>query len=111
MPPEKTDEAFLWDMLDSAQAVQEFLSGKTLDDYKQDRMLRSAVERGIEIIGEAARGVSAMVQQSHPDIPWRAIIAQRNVIAHGYGEIDDERLWRVATQLIPELIEKLKPLI
>ena len=45
------------------------------------------------------------------DIPWKAIVAQRNIIAHEYGEILVERVWRVAVERIPELVEKLKPLI
>lgn len=111
MPPEKQNDAFLWDMLDAAQAIQRFVEARSFQDYVADRMLRSAVERNVEIIGEAAGGVSSEFQAEHADIPWRAIIAQRHVIAHEYGEIDDERLWAVATQFIPELIDKLKPLV
>ena len=111
MPPEKQDEAYLWDMLDAAQAVRRFVKGRAFQDYVADRLLRNAVERNVEIIGEAARGVSAQFQASHPEITWRGIIGQRNVIAHEYGEIDDQRLWAVATQFIPELIDKLRPLV
>ena len=74
-------------------------------------MLRSAVERQIEIIGEAARRVSAAFQAAHTDIPWRPIQAQRHVLAHDYGEIRQERIWRVATMNIPELIQRLAPLL
>ena len=54
MQPEERDAAYLWDMLDAAKAVREFVSSRTYDDYQKDRMLRGAVERHIEIIGEAA---------------------------------------------------------
>ncbi len=111
MPPEKQDEAYLWDMLDAAQAIQQFVENRSLQDYVADRLLRSAVERNVEIIGEAARGVSVTFQAAHAEIPWRAIIAQRNVIAHDYGEIDDQRLWAVAMKFIPELIGQLEPLV
>ncbi|MBN2563301.1 MAG: DUF86 domain-containing protein [Phycisphaerae bacterium] len=111
MPPEKQDEAYLWDMLDAAQAIQRFVEGRSSQDYVADRLLRSAVERNVEIIGEAARGVSAQFQVAHAEISWRASIAQRNVIAHEYGEIDDQRLWIVATRFIPELIDQLEPLV
>jgi len=98
-------------MLTSARAVAEFLRAKTFDDYQDDLMLRSAVERQIEIIGEAARYVSASFQQQHPQIPWSMIMGQRHVLAHDYGEIKHERIWRVATEDVPALIDQLKGLV
>ncbi len=111
MRPESSDISYLWDMLDASMAIQQFLVGKTFNDYNTDRLLRGAVERHIEIIGEAARNVSADFQSKHPQIPWIKIIAQRNILAHEYGEILMERIWRVASQRIPELIRLLDPLI
>jgi len=111
MPPEKDDLAFLWDMMDAAKAIGEFVAGRTFDDYLRDRMMRGAVERHIEIIGEAARGVSEQFRASHPEIPWGKIVAQRHVLAHEYGEIEHELIWRVATVRIPELIRNIEPLV
>ncbi|MCC6424792.1 MAG: DUF86 domain-containing protein [Phycisphaerales bacterium] len=111
MPHEKTDAALIWDMLEAAHAVDQFAKGKTFDDYLSDRMLRSAVERQIEILGEAARRVSDTFQSAHPEIPWRIIIAQRNVLAHEYGEIKHERIWRVVVQHLPRLATQLSPLV
>jgi uncharacterized protein with HEPN domain len=111
MTAERDDDSFLWDMLAAARAVESFVQGKTTRDYVDDLMLRSAVERQIEIIGEAARHVSASFQTAHPEILWRPIQAQRHVLAHDYGEIRHERIWRVATVDIPELIRQLEPLV
>ena len=108
MVPETSDKAFLWDMWDAAKAIQEFVSGKTFHHYQHERILSGAVERHLEIIGEAANRVSLDLQANHPEIPWRRIIAQRHVIAHEYGEIKHELIWKVATIHIPELIEKLE---
>ena len=57
MQPDAKNMARLWDMLDAAQAILQFTRGRTFDDLVSDRMLRSAVERNLEIIGEAARRV------------------------------------------------------
>ena len=111
MRPESSDISYLWDMLDASMAIQQFLVGKTFNDYNTDRLLRGAVERHIEIIGEAARNVSADFQSKHPQIPWIKIIAQRHVLAHEYSEVKHERIWLVATVHISELIKLLKPLI
>jgi len=111
MPPEASDAAYLWDMLDAARAATGFVSGKTKDEYLRDRLLQAAVERKIEIIGEAARKVSEQFRSTHPGIPWRPIIAQRHVLAHEYGEIIQERVWSVIEDHIPELIAALEPLV
>ena len=56
MPHEKADPALLWDMLDAATAINSFVTGRTFHEYLNNRMLRGAVERHLEIIGEAAKG-------------------------------------------------------
>lgn len=105
------DPALLLDMHTAACAIVSFVSGKSFDDYESDLMLRSAVERQIEIVGEAARGVSAAFQAAHPAIPWRPIMAQRHRLAHEYGVIDDRLIWTVATVHVPALILLLEPLL
>jgi len=79
--------------------------------YAADRKTRRAVEREVEIIGEAARKVSQAFCDAHPQIPWRKIIGQRHKLAHEYAEIQDEVVWRVATIHVPELIDRLEPLV
>jgi uncharacterized protein with HEPN domain len=111
MPLERSDASYLWDMLDAAKAVAEFVAGRTFNDYMRNRMLRGAVERHFEIIGEAARNISKTLRDAHPEIPWDKIIRQRHVIAHEYGDIKHELLWRVANVHVPELIAQLEPLV
>jgi uncharacterized protein with HEPN domain len=105
------DAAWLLDMLLAARAVQSFVAGRTFEEYERDLLLRSAVERQVEIIGEAARGISAAFQSAHPHIPWRPIMAQRHRLAHEYGEIDNRLIWTVATVHVPALILQLEPLV
>ena len=111
MRPEDRDAGYLWDMLDAARTVRDFTTGLGLDEYRADRKLQLAVERAIEIIGEAARLVSASLKEQYPEIPWQQIIAQRHVLAHDYGEISHDRIWLVATRRIPDLINQLEPLL
>ncbi|HPC97069.1 MAG TPA: DUF86 domain-containing protein [Sedimentisphaerales bacterium] len=87
------------------------VAGRTFHEYAQDEVLQAAVERKLEIIGEAARGVSDDFRRDHPEVPWRGIIGQRHFLAHEYGEVRQEKLWRVATTRISELIEQLEKLI
>ena len=92
MPPDRRDLANLWDMANTAEEVLDMTRNVPLASYLKDRMRQLAVKRAVEIIGEAARQVSEPVKSANSDIPWRLIVAQRNVLAHDYGAIDPERM-------------------
>ncbi len=111
MRPDQANRACLLDMLHHAQGVVASLRSSSYEQYCADENLRLAIERRVEIIGEAARNVSAQFQEAHTQIPWRKIIAQRHVLAHDYGDIDPQLLWNVATRSIPELIDQLQKML
>ena len=108
MQPDEADAAHLWDMLEYAREAVRIASETDLSAYSRDRTLQLAMERALEIVGEAARKVSKEFRDTHPDIPWRRIIAHRHVLAHEYGDIRQERLWETATVHAPELIRFLE---
>jgi uncharacterized protein with HEPN domain len=108
MRPDAKDMARLWDMLDAARTAVEFTEGVGFQDFLQDRKTRNAVERNLEILGEAARCVSQQTRESLSDIPWRSMIGLRNVLTHEYGEIRYEILWAVVHDKLTPLIERLK---
>ena len=103
MLPEDRDAAYLWDILDVAKTVVEFTTGLSLHDYLKDRKLQLAIEREIEIIGEAAKNIPPSVQALIPEVDWRKPAGLRDVIAHAYFGIDDTILWDVVQNKVPEL--------
>lgn len=111
MQLEERDQAYLWDMLEAVKEITAFLKGIRYDDFVRSKMIRSAVERQLMIVGEAANHVSEEFQEKHPEIPWRQIIGQRNVLAHEYGDIKVERVWAAATINVPALLKALVSLI
>jgi len=111
MQPEQRDAALLWDMREAACEISQFIQGVSYEEFESNKVLRYAVERQILVIGEAAGRVSSTLRDAHQEIPWVSIIAQCNILAHEYGEILVERIWRVASERIPELIRLLDPLI
>lgn len=111
MQPKDRDAAYLWDMLQAAREVETILDNHDLAAFLDDLVLLRAIERSVEIIGEAARRVSVTYQDAHPEIPWRKIIGQRNILAHEYGQIDHALLYKTVTDDIPELIGLLENLL
>jgi len=87
MSPDQRDKAYLWDILESARRIEIFVSTVTLDAYEADKKLQLAVERLLEIIGEATRRLSDSCRTEYDHIPWGSMIALRNVLAHEYGEV------------------------
>lgn len=111
MQPEDRDAAYLWDMLQASREVESMIEDHDLIAFLDNIILVRALERGIEIIGEAARRISSSYMEQHPEIPWRQIIGQRNLLAHEYGQINHEMLYKTAVDDIPELILKIEKLL
>ena len=103
---------YLWDILHSAELIGEFVSGKSLQDYLGDVFLRSAVERQFQIIGEALAQLAQRdpeMAKSIPELP--RVVAFRNILVHGYADVDDELVWGVLRTSLPALRDRLQPLL
>ena len=87
------------------------MPAKQRSDLDTDRVLRLALVRLLEIVGEAAGRVSNDLQAQHPQIAWRQIISLRNRLIHGYDAVDMDILWQILQQDVPTLITELKKLI
>ncbi len=111
MQPDNKDAAYLWDMREAANKVVKFTTEISQSEFIEDEQTYYAVERCLEILGEAARRVSPEFQEKHPEIPWREIIGQRNILAHEYGEIDYKILYKTAKEDIPALVDILGKLL
>lgn len=95
---------YLWDARQAAERVQRFVNGKTFADYLVDDLLRSAVERQLEIIGEAL----GQLRKRFPDVAARVpelarVVGFRNVLAHAYAAVDDMIVWGVVEGSLPPL--------
>jgi len=99
----------LEDIRDAAAFILEVLEGKSLDDYKTDRLLRQGVERNFEIIGEAVRRLAEADAHTAAKIgPYPQIIAFRNVLIHGYDLINMEEVWTVVKNHLPDLLKRVE---
>lgn len=93
----------LLDILQSIDIVEKAIAGRDYATFQSDAVLRLAVERAIEIVSEAVRHVPESDRASHPDIPWRNIIAIGNKLRHEYQRIDVDIVWEIAHAHLPAL--------
>jgi uncharacterized protein with HEPN domain len=98
-------------MIEAADAVAQFVAGRSRDDLDEDRMLLFAVVHAIEVLGEAANKISPDTQAAAPQVPWAAIVAMRNRLIHGYFDINSTIVWKTATVEVPALVPLLQALV
>lgn len=111
MLPSKRDIQSIWDMVDAIVKIQIFTEGMSEEDYLNNELVQSAVERKLEILGEAARRLSPKLQSQYPEIDWRNTIGLRNLIAHRYDQVEQERIWNIIQEALPALNDLLMPLL
>lgn len=101
---QRDQRAYLWDICNSADLISQFVANRTLNDYQQDAMLRSAVERQLEIIGEALAQLSRRFPDTVLHISRHVeIISFRNFLIHAYSFINHEIVWSVVHTDLPVL--------
>jgi uncharacterized protein with HEPN domain len=108
MLPNEDDLESLWDMRQAINRIQEFTPGMSEETYLTNVLVQSAVERQLEILGEAARRVSREFQVAHPEVDWRNTIGLRNVIAHQYDRVQQDQLWRIVQTVLPDFLTLLE---
>jgi uncharacterized protein with HEPN domain len=102
------DTVLLRDMLDHARKAVAAVDGKTRADLAKDAVLAAALERFVEVIGEAASKVSATTRGEVALVPWSEIIGMHNRLVHGYASVDLDVVWAVATKDHPDLVAALE---
>lgn len=101
---------FLDDMIDFAGKVLAYTHGLDMTGFVTSGLNYDAALRNLELIGEAATHIPDEIRAAHPEIPWRMIIATRNQLIHGYLGIDDDTLWSIIQDDVPELLPLLRTL-
>jgi len=111
-PPKPVkDRARLLHMLEAAEKACRIAGRHTRADIENNKMMQLALVKAVEIIGEAARHVTAGARAQSPNIDWEKIVGMRNNLVHAYFKIDYDVLWQVITERLPPLIINSERLI
>lgn len=97
-------------MIDFAGKVLSYTEGLDQAGFVASGLVYDATLRNLELIGEAATRVPEAIRIAHPEVPWRMIIATRNRLIHGYLGIDDDTLWSIIVDDVPQLLVLLAEL-
>lgn len=106
----RDDILYIRDILERINRIESY----TVDGYEafiSNRMAQEAVERNLEVIGEATKRLSSNFRQSYPDVPWRKIAGLRDVLIHDYGLVDVNEIWKVVEQNLPDLKSQVEAIL
>ena len=103
---------YLYDIQRAIALLKQFTAGRTFADYERDAMLRAAVEREFEIVGEAMSKLAGHDDSVAARISgYQRIIGFRNVLIHGYADVDDRLVWDVVESNLPTLAKEVDDLL
>lgn len=97
--------------VDACKKLLKFTRDKSRESLDSDEILTLAIVHLLEVIGEAAQGVSSGFQETHPDIPWKKMIAMRNRLIHGYFAINLDIVWDTVLHDIPPVLEGMENIL
>jgi uncharacterized protein with HEPN domain len=94
---------YINDILESIKLVEEYTAGLSLEEFSKSQQMQDSVIRRLEVIGEAAKHIDDKMRERYAAVPWKKIVAIRNVFIHEYFGINLERVWVVAVEDLPRL--------
>ena len=106
----KDDKIYIDHIIQSIDRIKTYLTGKDHQSFNEDFLTQDAVIRQLEIIGEAAKHISKALKDKNPQVPWSDISGMRDVLIHGYIDVDTDIVWKTASESISELKSLLQNL-
>lgn len=101
-------KVILQDMIESVEKILLYADGLTLESFVNDSKTRDAVYHNLIVLGEASGRMPEFYLNQHPEFPWQKMISTRNALVHGYDVIDDRIVWKIVTDILPNLLKQLK---
>ena len=105
---DEKQNGLLRDMPESARAIRGYMAGVSRDVFMNNPEKQDAVCRRFEVLGEAASRLSDEAQALFPNLPFRSMKGMRNIIAHDYGDIDLDQVWKTASNDLADVITTLE---
>ena len=101
----------LVDMLEAVEVIQEYIVGLDYESFLTNRMVRDAVVRNVQVLGEAANRVTKSFRDQYITIEWIRIIRTRHILVHEYFGLDYEIMWRIITIHLPPLQQAIRSIL
>ncbi len=104
-------QATLHQIQDAARRLQMLCAGRTLESLLADWQATAALERFLEIVGEAVKRLPMNLRARYPAVPWKEIAGTRDHLSHGYDDVDYQVLWDAVQNDIPVLLTTVERML
>jgi len=105
------DELYLTNILSSIKLIEEYVKSKKLKDIAKSNLLRDAVSKQLEEIGESIKKISSKLKKKYNEVEWEAFVETRNFLTHVYQLVNVKRLWMIVKKDIPILKKQIKEIL
>lgn len=105
----KDDRVYLLNIIECIERIQNYTSSGEAE-FMKSRLIQDAVNRNLEIIGEATKRISGELKNQNKDVPWRQMAGLRDVLIHDYMGVSNKIVWNVVQNELPNLLIKIKKL-
>lgn len=106
----RNDHERLVDMAEAIAQVQKY-AARGRATFEQDELIRNWIRSHLQLLGEAARALSAEFREQYPEIPWSDIIGMRNILVHRYFGVDNDVVWSAVETRLPELQDRISAIL
>lgn len=105
------DKATLLDIAEAAKLILSFVDDIPKEEFLEDAKTQSAVLHQLLVLGEATKRLTAKFRTEHPEFQWRLMAGMRDILIHAYDTVDLDEVWKTATNDVPDLLSKIRPLL
>jgi uncharacterized protein with HEPN domain len=106
----RSDRERLLDVIEAIERIEKY-SQKSKTEFDNNELVQNWITHHLLIVGEATAQISEEIQDKYSEIPWSKIIGMRNILVHGYFEIDNEVVWSVVENDLPELKKNIQKIL
>ena len=107
----RSDRVRLEDIAEAIAGIRQVVAGTDLSGFRDSWIMQRAVERGLEIISEASRGVPEQSKLAHPNVPWIQIAGIGNILRHEYHRVEPAIIWNITETHLPSLARAIAALL